>query len=307
MAIIEHVDSRRTGVLDRLWQSPCLLLSLAALFWSGNFIVGRAIHDAVPPIALAFWRWTAGFAILLPFAWTHLRRDVAVLLRHRWSLVALSMLGITAYNALIYVGLRSTTAINALLMQSIIPVLIPLCAFAVFRERPLATQLLGVAVSKLGIVVIVAQGSLQLLRALHLNSGDIWVLVAVAAYALYSVLLRKRPPVHPLSFLAASIAVGAILLLPAYLWETVAVGPFRPTTHALLAIAYLAVFPSVLAYLCFNRGVELLGSSRAGLFIHLMPVFGSFLAVAFLGETLHPFHIAGMLCIAAGICIALRR
>lgn len=307
MAILENADSTPTGLFDRLWQSSYLLLTLAALFWSGNFIVGRAIHGVAPPIALAFWRWTAGFAVLLPFAWRHLRRDLPVLLRHRWSLVALSALGITAYNALIYVGLSSTTAINALLMQSIIPVLIPVCAFCVFRERALATQILGVAVSKVGIVVIAAQGSLQLLRALHLNPGDVWVLAAVIAYALYSVLLRRRPPVHPLSFLAASIAIGTVLLLPAYLWETVTVAAFRPTTPALLAIAYLAVFPSVLAYLCFNRGVELLGASRAGLFIHLMPVFGSVLAMVFLGETLHPFHLAGMLCIAAGIGLALRR
>jgi drug/metabolite transporter (DMT)-like permease len=268
----------------RLWHAPWLLLVSASLFWAGNFIVGRAVHETVPPFGLAFWRWLGSLALVLGFAWPHLRRDAPVLRRHGVVLLLLAGLGISAYSALTYLGLGSTPAINALLLQSAMPLVILACGFALFGDRAGPLQLVGIAVS--------------------LGAGDVWVLVAVICYALYSTLLRKRPPVHPLSFLAASFALGAALLLPGYVWEHLAGAPTRPSAGAVLAIGYLALFPSCLAYMFYNRGVELIGANRAGQFFHLMPVFGTLLAVMLLGEPFELHQAVGILLIASGIGLA---
>jgi drug/metabolite transporter (DMT)-like permease len=302
------IRSQRPTFLSRLWNAPYSLLALAALFWAGNFVVGRALNHSILPIALAFWRWTASLAILLPFAWRHRSRDLPLLIRHWPNVTILGLLGIAVYNSLIYVGLGSTTAINALLMQSLLPVFIPFCAFCAFRERPRGKQVAGLTFSLVGIAVVAGRGSLGTLQDLHFEPGDIWTLLAVLAYALYSVALRKRPLVHPSSLLAASVAVGVMLLLPVYLFERATIE--TTTSHpldaeAVLGIGYLAVFASALAYLCFNRCVELIGANRAGMGIHLMPAFGSVLAVLFLGERLHLFHLAGLGFIATGIALTM--
>lgn len=295
------------GPGGRLGQLPYLLLTLTVLFWSGNFIVGRAVHADVPPIGLAFWRWTGGLSLVFAFAWPHLKRDWPVLLRYWRVMLLFSFFGIATFNTLVYLGLQSTTAINGLLMQSTMPVMIVVISFAVFRETISWLQGLGVAVSLAGAVTIIAQGDIQTLAALTLNRGDLWIVLAVACYATYSALLRKRPGVHPLSFLAATFALGALMLLPFYIWETASGDPVPFERVSLLAIGYVALFPSVLAYLCFNRGVELVGANRAGLFIHLMPVFGSLMAIGLLGEAFCAYHAVGMVLVLAGIALATRR
>jgi drug/metabolite transporter (DMT)-like permease len=288
----------------RLWMSPAVLLVLATLSWSGNFVVGRAVHAVVPPVALSFWRWTVALLLVIGFALPHLRRDRAALWSS-WRLVfLLSVLGVAAFNTLVYLGLRTTTVINGVLMQSTMPVLILLGSYVIFRERVRWLQLTAVGISLAGVAVIVARGSWRTLLDLSFNPGDGWIFLAVCCYALYSVLLRRRPPVHPLSFLGATFAVGAALLLPAYLWEHLAIRALRPEPAAFAAIAYVGVFPSLLAYLCFNRAVELMGANRAGQFLHLMPVFGSLLAALFLGERLQGFHLAGAALIGSGIGLA---
>lgn len=290
-----------------LWRQPYLLLVLTTLFWSGNFVLGRAVHDAVPPVALAFWRWAGGFLIVLPFAWPHLARDIAVVRRH-WPLVLLlSALGVASFNTLVYLGLGRTTAINGLLIQSFMPLAIIAASLVLFGERISRWQAIGLALSLAGILAIVARGELEALAALDVNAGDLLIVLAILAYALYTALLRRRPAIHPLSFLAVTFALGALMLAPLYGWEHVAARQLdgNPTTFA--AIAYVALFPSVLAYLCYNRGVELIGANRAGQFVHLMPVFGSLMAVAFLGESFHLFHVIGIGLIFAGIVVAARR
>lgn len=291
----------------RLWSAPYLLLALTMLFWSGNFIVGRAVNGAVPPIALAFGRWAGAFLLVIGFALPHLRRDAPVL-RHSWPrLLLLSALGVAAFNTCVYIGLQSTTALNALLLQSAMPVLILLGSFLLFGDRPGALALGGVALSLAGVAVIVGQGSWASFAALTVNPGDAWILAAVAAYAVYSAALRLRPAVHPLSFLAVTFALGAAMLLPFAVAEHMAGRVVRGDLTTVLAMGYVALFPSVLAYACFNRGVELIGANRAGPFVHLMPAFGSVLAVLLLGEAFQPFHAAGIALIGAGIVLASRR
>lgn len=290
-----------------IWRQPYLLLVLTTLFWSGNFVLGRAVHEAVPPVALAFWRWAGGFLIVLPFAWPHLARDLAVARRH-WRLVLLlSALGVASFNTLVYLGLGRTTAINGLLIQSFMPLAIIAASLALFSERINRWQAIGLALSLAGIVAIVARGELATLAALDVNVGDLLIVLAILAYALYTALLRRRPAMHPLSFLAVTFGLGALMLVPLYGWEHFAGRQLagNPTTFA--AIAYVALFPSVLAYLCYNRGVELIGANRAGQFVHLMPVFGSLMAVAFLGERFRLFHAIGIALIFAGIVVAARK
>lgn len=291
------------GVAD----SPYLLLVLAVFFWAGNFIVGRAVRADVPPVALAFWRWFVASILVIGLAWRHLPADFAALRRSWLSVTLLAIAGITMFNTLVYIGLQHTIAVNALLMQSLMPVLIVGMSYVLFRERIGAVQAAGVFVSLAGALLIIAQGRIEVLLSLSMNRGDILVFLAVVGYAGYSIGLRRRPAVHPLSFVAATFVIGDAFLLPLYLWESFSGQRLEIDARAIMAIGYVAVFPSIISYLCYNRGVELVGASRAGMFIHLLPVFGSIMAIVFLGETLRWFHGGGILLIAAGICMATRR
>ncbi len=291
----------------RLYGSPYILLTLTVLFWSGNFVLGRAVRLDVPPIGLAFWRWTLGLLIILPFAWGHLRRDWPELLR-RWKIVLfLSATGVAAFNAIIYSALHETTAVNALLMQSAMPVVIVALGFVVFRERVTLRQSFGIAVSLTGAVTVIAKGSFSMLLSLDFNRGDLWVAAAVVIYAAYSAFLRKRPRVHGLSFIAVTFALGVVMLFPFYMREIFQGGVMELSRVTVLSVLYVAVFPSVLSYLFFNRGVELAGANKAGMFIHLMPLFGGGLAVVFLGESPRLFHAFGLVLILGGIYFVTRR
>ena len=293
--------------MERLWRTAWLLMLAPPLFWSGNFITGRAVRDVVPPVALAFWRWAGALAIVLPLAWPHLRRDLPVLRRHWVITLVLATTGVAAFNTMVYTGLRTTTALNAVLLQSATPLFILLWAFFLFGERPAPREAAGIAVSMAGVAVIAGEGSASRLLGFSLNAGDLWVLGAVASYAFYTAMLRRRPLVHPLSFLVASFALGALVLLPLYAAELVAGRHIVAGVPAYAAMGYVAVFPSFLAYLAFNRGVELIGAGRAGQYIHLMQVFGTLLAVTLLGERFQVYHGVGIGLIGAGLVLAQRR
>jgi drug/metabolite transporter (DMT)-like permease len=293
-------------LLQRLTRHPYVLLTLAPLFWSANVVVARAIAGSVPPIGLAFWRWLVSGSLMALIAWRHVRRDWPMIVRHRRMLFVLAAVGIATYNTLVYMGLRFTTAINAVLMQTTMPVWIVGLSWLFFRDTITRRQVPGILLSFIGTLVIVSRGVLASLLTLRLNWGDTLVLIAVISYAAYTTLLRRRPPIHPLSFLAVTFIGGAVLLLPLYLWEHLTVQAMPVNVTTALAVGYIAIFPSILAYLCYNRGVELIGANRAGLFIHLMPVFGSGLAIIFLNETIQWFHGLGVLLILGGIVLASR-
>ena len=304
-----EISSPKTGLFARLWQTPTLLLALATLFWAGNFVVGRAILTETPPVALAFWRWTLALIPILWLGWKHW--DIPQELRAikaNWPLITiLAILGIGCFNTFVYFGLQQTSSVNALLLQSAMPLLILIVCFLIFGERPRILQLLGVILSLGGVVFIATRGHPEALMQMQVNAGDLWVFAAVVAYAFYSALLRKKPVMHPLSFLAITFAIGSIVLLPFYIREHMSGQIMHLSSSNIGALAYLVIFPSFLAYLFFNRGVELLGAARAGLFIHLIPVFGSVLALTFLGEGFEVFHIVGAGLIATGLIIASRK
>jgi drug/metabolite transporter (DMT)-like permease len=301
----DRLPGRSVGA--RLWASPYLLLTITALFWAGNTVTGRAARADVPPIALSLARWWIALAIVMPFAWRRIIEDRAALLAAWKPILVLSVFGIAAYNAFQYTGLKTTTAINAGLLGAAMSPFVLGYAFVFFRERPSRRVIVGTLASTLGAVVVVSQGSLATLMNFHFNPGDAWLMAGIAAYALYTVWLREAPKVHPLSLLAVTFAIGGVLLIPFGVAEAASGQVLRPGPVAWGSIAYVAVFPSLLAYLMFNRGVELIGSGRASQFIYLIPVFASLLAVVLLGERLHLYHLAGALLIGLGIVIASRK
>jgi drug/metabolite transporter (DMT)-like permease len=286
------------------WNSAWILLILANLFWAGNIVLGRGLAGVVPPIALAYWRWTGAFLVAVGFAWPYLKRDAPALLRHWRMMLLLSLTGIATYNTMSYIGLASTTALNVLLLQSAGPLVIIVWAFVLFGERPTMWQATGVLLSLIGVATIAGRGSLETLLHLRLNRGDVWILAALAIYGIYAAMFRVRPAAHPLSFLVATMGIGSMMILPFYLWEFAQGNRIQGSISAWLGLAYIAVFPSFIAYLFFNRGIELIGAARASQSWHLMPVFGSILAVLFLGETFYLYHAAGIALIAAGIVLA---
>lgn len=289
------------------WNCGWLLLSLAMLFWAGNSVVGRLVNADIPPIGLAFWRWVAASALILPLAWPHLKADWEELKRHRILLAFMALLGLAGFNALLYEALHTTTALNSVLLQSATPPLIFLCSFVLFRERVGWGQIAGLVVALAGVAWIVSLGAPQTLLSLTLNVGDGLMLIAVAGYALYSALLRNKPRVHALSFLAATCFLSILVLAPAYAAEHLSGDVVQPNSQTLAALAYVAVFPSILAYLFFNRGVEIMGANKAGQFMNLMPAFGALLAVVFLHEQLAVHHGVGFALILAGIVLSSRR
>lgn len=287
-----------------LWSHAYLLLTMTALFWAGNSIVGRAARELVPPAALSFWRWVIAFCLLLPLAWLHLKRDWPVL-RANWPImVLLGTLGIGAFNTMLYTGLQTTTALNSMMLQSAQPALILMVGALVMGDRTSARQIAGVIVSLAGVLTIISRGDIGALLGLELNTGDAIIGVAVILWAIYSVFLRRRPVVHPLSFLAASIMVGIMVISPVYAHELWSGRTIVPVWESGLAIAYVSIFPSFLAYLFFNRGVELIGSAATGQYLNVMPLMGAGLAMLFLGEELHLFHVAGLALVVAGILVA---
>jgi drug/metabolite transporter (DMT)-like permease len=291
-----------------IWSSAWTLLALANLFWAGNIVLGRGVAGLVPPVALAYIRWTGAFLIGLGFAWPHLKRDWPVL-RQQWKLMLLlSATGIASYNTMSYIGLTETTALNVLLLQSAMPLVILLWAFGLFRDRPSLAQAVGVLVSLAGVATIAAQGSLSSLLHLSINRGDVWVLAAMVINGSYAAMFRHRPRTHPMSFLVATMGLGSCMILPFFVWERATGATIGTDWQAFAALGYIAVCPSFIAYLFFNRGIELIGAARAGQSMHLMPVFGAVLAVLFLGERFHLYHAVGIALITAGIVLAsLRR
>lgn len=290
-----------------LWNAPYLLLALATLFWAGNFVLARGMHEAIPPMAMAFWRWTLAAALLLPFGWRRVRAQWALVRRDLPVLLALGLLGVAGFNTLVYTALATTTATTAVLLNSSMPAVIMALAWAALGERVSPLQALGLAVSFAGVVAIVARGDLAGLRAFSVTPGDLWVLGAVLAWSAYTVLLRWRPPgLDPVAFLTVIVPVGCAALLPLYLAERAAGAVVQPSAPVFLSLAYFALFPSLVSYLCWNRAVAMVGPSRAGLFIHLMPVFGTALAVAFLGERPQLFHGTGIALVLGGIWLTTR-
>ncbi|SFC32795.1 Threonine/homoserine efflux transporter RhtA [Marinospirillum celere] len=284
-----------------------LLLILTTLFWGGNFVVGRAVHAEIPPLALAWWRWLVALLFILPFIVRPLWQARQIFISH-WKLLSLmSLLGVTGFNTLVYLGLQSLPASNAILLLSACPVFILAFSWVLFGEKINQLQIAGMLVSLMGIIALVSKGSpLEVLNHLATGNGNLWVLSAVICWALYSALLRKRPTGLPgMAFFGLTVILGWLFLTPFYLYELLVLEQSLAfNTTSLLSIGYVAVFASIAAFLFWNKGVEILTPNRAGYFIHLIPVWGLLLASVFLGERLEAFHWLGVAFIFVGIWLA---
>ncbi|MEM7797987.1 MAG: DMT family transporter [Chloroflexota bacterium] len=292
-------------LFQRLADTPNLILIVPPLLWAGNAVLARGVvgDGVVPPVALAFFRWTLAFLIILPFSWGHARRDWPIARQKIPILITLGILGIGLFNTLLYIAAETTTSINLAVLQTLLPALVILFTLAIFREGINGIQGFGVTLSIAGAILIISSGNIMSFLGNGMVLGDGLMLFAVVLYALYSVLLRFRPDIHALSLLVYIFAVGSLFLLPIYLWEWAARGGFSLSPTVLLSFAYVSLGPSIAAYLCWNRGVALAGPNRAGLFINLVPVFAAVLAVLFLGERLAWYHPVGMLMVFIGMVL----
>jgi drug/metabolite transporter (DMT)-like permease len=289
-----------------LANQPCLLLALASLFWAGNIVLARHVAGHVPPLTLSCVRWIGTFLMLWPFARPHLKQDWPVL-RARWPLLLLlALTGFAANNALSYWAMQYTQALNGLLIQSSTPLFVALWSLLLFGVRLTAGQLIGIVISLIGVLVILLRGDLGALAAIQFNRGDLMFAGALLVFGLYSALMSRRPKVHQLSLISFCTAAGALLLAPLAVWEYSTGSVLRPDLESLLTLGYVVVFASTLAYLFFNRGISLIGPNRAAPFLHLVPVFGSVLAIVLLGEELKPFHLIGYALVLAGVLTASR-
>jgi drug/metabolite transporter (DMT)-like permease len=288
--------------------SPFLLLTLAPFFWACNWIIGRGLAPSIPPMAMTFYRWFFAILILAPFAWPHVKRDWPILRKNRRSMLLLGVVGVGSHNALTYLGLNYTTAVNGVILNSFIPVMIIALSWIFLRQRLSGAQLAGVAVSLSGVLALLSRGSLETITAMTVNRGDLLIILALLLWSIYTICLRWKPAgLHMLSFLFVIACVGDAVVLPLYVVESAS--GLRPSFTPLnvAALVNVALFSSVLAYIFWNRGVEQVGASIAGLFVHLMPVFGTILAWVFLGEKLQVFHVVSIALILTGIYVTSRK
>ena len=291
----------------RALANPYLLLALASLFWSGNHIVGRAIGGHVPPLAISTIRWAIPAAVLWAFAHRQIRADWPTIRAHWKIMLWLGATGGALFTALQYVGLQYTSALNVSVLNSLVSVLIVATAAALFRDRVSARQIAGIAISSIGVLVIIAHGEIETLRALGFNWGDLIIVFNMMVFAIYAVYLRLRPQIHWLSFMFMLAVISTGGTLPFFIWEALSGNTLKFDLTTVAALAYVAIFPSVIAFAAWNRGVELIGASRAGPFVHLVPVYTAVLAGSLLGEHLYAFHVTGFALIIAGVWLASQR
>jgi drug/metabolite transporter (DMT)-like permease len=290
-----------------LSNQPYLLLSLTSLFWAGNIVLARHVGSHVPPITLTTIRWFGVFLILLPFAWSHLRRDWPALRAHLPLMLFLSLIGFAFNNAISYWAMQYTEALNALLIQSSGPLFVALWSLVLFGVRLTGAQFAGIAISLAGVLTIILRGDFAALAGIAFNKGDVMFASSLVSFGLYSALIPRRPVTHQLSFISFTTCCGALMLVPAAIWEFSTGATLRLDALTLATLAYILIFPSTLAYLFFNRGVALIGPNRAAPFFHLVPVFGSAMAILLLGEMLRLFHLIGYALVLAGVVIASRQ
>jgi drug/metabolite transporter (DMT)-like permease len=292
---------------DRIANNAYFLLAIASLFWSGNHVLGRAIAGEAPPIGLAMLRWLLPAVFLWSFARPHLARDWPVIKRHWFLLFFLGVTGGSIFSAGQYIGLQYTTALNVSVLNSLTPVFILVTGALIFRDRLTAAQIGGILISFVGVLVIVSKLSIETIANLNFNIGDIVIVANMAIMAIYSSYLRLAPKMHWLSFIFLFAAISTVSALPFAVWEY-AVGPrFHETWFVFFTVIYVAIFPSLISYAAWTRGVELIGPNRAGPFLHLTPLYSALLASVFLGEQLQAFHVLGFALILSGVFLASRQ
>jgi drug/metabolite transporter (DMT)-like permease len=284
---------------------PYAALTVTMMCWGGNWVVGRAIRGDMPPIALNFWRWAVALLILAPFALPRLRGQGAVLRRHWRLLAGLGGSGVVMFQLLAYLGLQSTTTVNAVVMNSAAPIFIIMCSWLIDRDGASPRQIAGMVISFLGIVTIMEEGNLAALADFKVKLGDVVILSAMPFWGLYAVLLKRRPrELDPIGLLFSIAVAGVVMLTPLYALETAFIRTPALTPGSVEAALYVGIFASIVAFFCWNYGASVVGPNRAGFMLHLLPAFGTIFAIIFLGESLHLYHVIGIGTILVGVLLA---
>lgn len=283
------------------------LLSLCVLFWSGNFIIGRYVQDNIEPIELAFIRWLFVLILILPILIIRYKTIFSSIKKDFFILLVLSFLGVTFFNTLLYIGLSQTTANNALIINSSVPIMIIVLSYFILKQTITRYQILGISLSTFGVVYLVLQGEINNLLLMQFSQGDFWILITSLSWALYSVLLKFKPnDLQGLDFFATIVFLGFILLIPIYLYQGYSIEQeLILIKNNFFIFVYVSLFASILSYYFWNYGIENIGASKTSQFTHLMPIFGALLAYIVLGEVLQEYHIIGIVFIALGIYLSL--
>lgn len=283
---------------------PYILIALASLFWAGNHVLGRAIAGEVPPLAISTIRWAVPTLILLPFAWRHVMRDLPALKGHWFTVVVLAATGAGLFGILQYVGLQYTSAINVSVLNSLSPVLIGVAGALLFRDAMTLVQATGVAISLAGVFAIITRGDFAELLRLNFNWGDLIIVFNMIVFGVYTTCLRLRPKIHWLTYMFILAAVSTLVSAPFFAWEHASGNVLKATPLTFFALAYASIFPSLLANMAWNRGVESIGANRTGAMMHLVAIFSPVLAGYFLGERLMAYHFIGFGLILFGVWMA---
>jgi len=288
---------------------PYLIMIIPPLLWAGNFVVGKAVSHLHAPLGLSFWRWFLASSILLPFVIKPIWQQRQIIIKHFLRIFILAVLSISAFNSLAYISLQYTTATNATLLNSFIPIFILIISGLFFKEKISKKQILGVFISLIGVIVILTRLDIQVISELEINKGDLWMLLAALDWALYSLLLKYLRPkdLKPMPFLGIMMIIGTIVLIPIFAINPFDEAPLTWNPEIIKALAYIAIFPSIISYLTWNYGMQKIGASIGGQYIHLMPLFGALMAVIFLGEKIQLYHLVGGISIALGLWLSIQQ
>ena len=281
------------------------MLALCVLLWSGNFILGRYIHEELAPIQIAMFRWLGVFIVLVPYLAIKRHSVIYALKGHFGILFLLSLLGIAGFNTLLYVGLHHTTATNALLINSSVPILIILFSVIILKTTITPLQIIGVLCSMSGVIYLALHGNIFSLTTLSFGKGDLWIIASSLTWALYSVLVKFKPKDFE-AYFATTVMLGVGMLLIVYYgmgYELIEFFDF--SLEAKCVIMYTVLFPSIISYYLWHHGIATIGADKTGQFTHLMPVFGSIEAYFFLDEKIQSYHLAGIMLIGLGIYLSL--
>tara|TARA_Y100001958_G_C21186123_1_gene515172 strand:- start:155 stop:1045 length:891 start_codon:yes stop_codon:yes gene_type:complete len=286
-----------------------IFLILATLFWSGNFIVGKfATLFEIPPLTLNFLRWVMVWFILIPFTFKEILEKRKYIKRN-WLIISfMGLITISTFNSVVYFALNYTQVINAVLMLAAIPAVVIILSAAMKVEKSNIFQLIGLALSILGVGTIISNADIQKIASLNFNKGDLWMLVCVLSWSLYSTLLKKKKfDLSQFTFIQLMVTVGLIFLIPQYLYEQNIGLELNINKAFLIILFYVVIFPAIAAYYCWQKAIELIGPNRSAMFIQLMPLFSALMAILIFKENFMLYHFIGAAFIISGIYLSNKR
>ncbi|UAA38988.1 DMT family transporter [Paraneptunicella aestuarii] len=284
--------------------SGYLFAIAATIIWSGNFVIARGVTDIIPPVSVAFWRWVVAVVVFMPFGLPKMLKEWETIKQHFPYLIITSILGVTLFNTLIYFAGHSTTALNLSLISITFPVFIVIISRVFFGELITTNKLLGMVAVLVGVVLLVTRGNPTSLLNVTFAIGDFWMLLAAISFAVYSILLKKKPPMGVRAFQMVTFLIGFVILTPFYLWETAIAAPIVWNQEIIYSILYLGVFASLTAFILWNRAVAIVGPAKAGMVYYSLPIFSGLLANLILGESIQSYHYLCGALIISGIVTA---